>query len=73
VKDIEKKTYEEAMARLDEIINLLENNKVSSDDSIALYQEGVELARYCDAKLKSIENQVTKIYEDQQLKDYEGE
>ena len=70
---MEKKTYEEAMARLDEIINLLENNKVSLDDSIALSQEGVELASYCDAKLKSIENQVTKIYEDQQLKDYEGE
>ena len=70
---MEKKTYEEAMARLDEIINLLENNKVSLDDSIALYQEGAELASYCDSKLKSIENQVTKIYEDQQLKDYEGE
>ena len=48
---MEKKTYEEAMARLDEIINLLENNKVSLDDSIALYQEGVELASYCDAKI----------------------
>lgn len=66
-------TYEEAMKRLDEIIDLLENNKASLDESIALYQEGVELANYCDKKLKSVEDKVTKIYENNQVKDYEGD
>ena len=48
---MEKKlTYEQAMTRLDEIITTLENNKASLDESIALYQEGVELAAYCDDK-----------------------
>ena len=39
-----EKTYEEAMTRLDEIINLLENNEASLDESLDLYKEGVSLA-----------------------------
>ena len=71
---MEKKlTYEQAMSRLDEIISLLENNKTTLDESITLYQEGVELAAYCDAKLKNVEDRVTKIYTSNGLEDYEGE
>ena len=65
-------TYEQAMKRLDEIVKILENNEATLDDAINLYQEGVELVNYCNKKLKSIETKVTKIYEDNQLKDYEG-
>lgn len=71
---MEKKlTYEQAMARLDEIISILENNKATLDESISLYQEGVELAAYCDAKLKNIEDKVTKIYNGNGFEDYEGD
>lgn len=69
---MEKKlTYEQAMTRLDEIITTLENNKASLDESIALYQEGVELAAYCDAKLKNVEEKVTKIYNGHGFEDYQ--
>ena len=64
-----EKTYEEAMARLDEIINLLENNEASLD----LYKEGVSLAAFCDTKLKDVDQEVTKIFEENQLKDYLGD
>lgn len=71
---MEKKlTYEQAMARLDEIITILENNKASLDESINLYQEGVELAAYCDSKLKNVEDKVTKIYTSNGLEDYQGD
>ena len=50
--DMAEKTYEEAMARLDEIIDLLENNEASLDESLDLYKEGVSLAAFCDTKLK---------------------
>ncbi len=46
--DMAEKTYEEAMARLDEIINLLENNEASLDRGLDLYKEGVSLAAFCD-------------------------
>lgn len=68
----DKLTYEEAMKRLDEIITALENNKVSLDESIALYQEGVELAAFCDSKLKNVEERVTKIYNGHGFEEYQG-
>ena len=69
---MEQMTYEQAMKRLEEIIKILENNTATLDESINLYQEGLELVKYCDSKLKSIEEKVVKIYEDNQMKDYEG-
>lgn len=68
-----EKTYEEAMARLDEIIDLLENNEASLDESLDLYKEGVLLAAFCDTKLKNVDQEVTKIFEENQLKDYLGD
>ena len=68
-----KYTYEEAMNRLEEIISILEKNEVYLDESIKLYEEGIALSKYCDDKLKNIEDRVIKIFEDNQLKSYEGE
>ena len=68
-----EKTYEEAMTRLDEIIDLLENNEASLDESLDLYKEGVSLAAFCDRKLKDIAHEGTKIFEENQLEDYLGD
>ena len=71
---MEKMTYEQAILRLEEIVNSLENNEIPLEDSIALFQEGVALCQYCDNKLKNIQEKVAQIYEDGQLKDSkEGE
>lgn len=66
-------TYEQAMNRLDEIIKILEENKATLDESITLYEEGIELAKLCDSKLKSIEGRVVKIYENGGMQTYEGD
>ena len=68
-----KYTYEEAMNRLEEIISIIEKKEVSLDESIKLYEEVIALSKYCDDKLKNIEHRVIKIFEDNQLKSYEGE
>ena len=70
---MEKMTYEKAMSRLEEIIEQLENNEVSLEKSIDLFQEGIELSKYCDSKLKNIQEKVAHIYEDGQLKDFRTE
>lgn len=70
---MENMTYEEAIKRLEEIIHLLENDNTDLEKSISLFQEGVELSRYCDEKLKNIQKRVAQIYEDGQLKDFEVE
>ena len=61
-----EKTYEEAMTRLDD-------NEASLDESLDLYKEGVSLAAFCDQKLKDVDQEVTKIFEENQLKDYLGD
>lgn len=38
------KTFEQKMARLEEIVKLLESGNVELDNSLALYEEGSKLA-----------------------------
>ena len=66
-------TYEKAISRLEEIVSQLESNEIPLEDSIQLFQEGIELSQYCDNKLKNIQKKVAQIYEEGQLKDFETE
>lgn len=43
--------FEEAMKRLEEIVALLEGGKVSLDESLKLYEEGVSLVRNANVLL----------------------
>lgn len=70
---MKEKTYEEAIKRLEEIVKLLEKNEVPLEESIALFQEGIELSQFCDQKLENIQNKVAKIYENGELKDFISE
>ena len=70
---MEKMTFEQAIKRLEEIVNLLENNETSLDDSVELFQEGVQLSQYCSTKLGNVENKVSKILIDGQLEDFDVE
>ena len=70
---MEKMTFERAIKRLEEIVDLLENNETSLDDSVELFQEGVQLSRYCSKKLGNVENKVSKILIDGQLEDFDVE
>ena len=64
-------TFEKAMKRLEEIVNALENNTVSLDDSLKLFEEGIKLTKYCENELKSIENKASKILLDSQEQPFE--
>ncbi|WP_195932906.1 exodeoxyribonuclease VII small subunit [Faecalibacillus intestinalis] len=70
---MEKMTFEQAIKRLEEIVDLLENNETSLDDSVELFQEGVQLSQYCSKKLVNVENKVSKILIDGQLEDFDVE
>ncbi|MBR2067831.1 MAG: exodeoxyribonuclease VII small subunit [Solobacterium sp.] len=54
-------TCEESMDRLEEIVSLLENNELSLDKTIELFEEGLKLTKECDAKLKVFEDKVNQI------------
>lgn len=46
------------MARLEEILHMLENGSEGLDHSLKLYEEGISLIRACSEKLESAEQSV---------------
>lgn len=66
---MENITFEQAMNRLEEIVSALENNQISLEKSVELFQEGIQLTRLCNDKLEGIENKVAKILVDGKLED----
>ena len=56
-----KKTFEESMNRLEEIVGLLEKNDLPLDETIKLFEEGIALSKYCDTTLKAFETKVNEI------------
>ena len=62
-------TFEQAMSRLEEIIAALENNQISLEKSVDLFQEGIKLSKICSDKLAGIEDKVAEILVDGKLED----
>ncbi|NLY51690.1 MAG: exodeoxyribonuclease VII small subunit [Firmicutes bacterium] len=57
----EKKTFEENFARLEQIIKVLEKGDVSLEDSLSLFEEGVQLVRRCSKQLDTAEARIAKL------------
>jgi exodeoxyribonuclease VII small subunit len=58
----EKKiSFEEAMNKLEQIVERLEEGDVPLEEAIAFYKDGMELSKLCHDKLKSVEEQLTQI------------
>ncbi len=60
---IKFKDFESALARLEEITELLEAGEAKLEESIKLYTEGVEIAAFCGKKLNEAEKKITLIKE----------
>jgi exodeoxyribonuclease VII small subunit len=54
-------SFEDALARLEEIVRLLEKGEAPLDQSIELFQEGDRLKRHCEARLKSAQARIEQI------------
>lgn len=53
-----KYTFEQALARLEEIVRGLENGSLPLDKSIELFEEGNALVKLCTEKLDTAEQKV---------------
>ena len=51
-------TFEQALARLEEIARSLENGQTKLEDSLALYEEGIRLVRLCNERLDNAEQKI---------------
>ena len=56
-----KLSYEQSMARLDEIVRHLEKGDMPLNDSLALFEEGTALIRSCEKQLDEAEQKVVKL------------
>lgn len=61
-----KMTFEQALARLEEIVALLEKGDAPLDQSLELYEEGAALVRRCNSALEQAERRVTILMKDQE-------
>ncbi len=50
--------FENAVARLEQIVRALESGNAPLDDSLALFEEGVRLVKLCTDKLDSAESKI---------------
>jgi len=55
------KTFEENIARLEEIVGALERGDAKLNDSLALFEEGTKLVASCQKMLDSAEQKVVKL------------
>jgi exodeoxyribonuclease VII small subunit len=53
--------FEELYRRLEETVEKLERGGLALEQSIALYEEGMELAKRCQAILDAAEQRITKL------------
>jgi exodeoxyribonuclease VII small subunit len=59
--DIEKMSFEKAMAELETIVSDLENGTIELEESIEKYQRGIQLKKHCDQKLKEANMKIDQI------------
>ena len=56
-----KLSFEQAAARIDEIVRLLEKGDAPLDQSLALFEEGAKLIKECGAILDEAEQVVVRL------------
>ncbi|MBQ7740154.1 MAG: exodeoxyribonuclease VII small subunit [Eubacterium sp.] len=62
--DKKELTYEQAVARLEEIVSALEDNSVSLDKALELFEEGTKLTAFCTKLLNEAKQKITEIEKD---------
>ncbi len=60
--------FEQALAQLEGVVQRLEQGELSLEESLRLYEQGVQLSRLCHGKLEEAEGKIEAL-----LKDARGE
>lgn len=60
----ERPSFEDALRRLEEIVNELEDESISLEESIDLYEEGIKLSKICTETLEEAELRIKKVVDE---------
>jgi len=63
-----KQTFENAMKRLEAIVQDLESGDLTLDEAMKKFQEGVKLSRLCSQRLDETEKRVSILMKDEEGK-----
>lgn len=53
--------FEEALARLEEVVHDLEGGQIDLEDSLARYEEGIRLLKRCYGQLSAAEKRILEL------------
>ena len=57
-KDIDRLSFEDALTRLTTLVERLESGELPLEESVAAFEQGVELSRRCEALLDQAEQRL---------------
>ena len=55
----DEENFEELMNELEDITNKLENEKLPLEDSVKLFEKGIEISKKCNEKLENAEKRIS--------------
>jgi exodeoxyribonuclease VII small subunit len=65
-KDQANKKFETALEELESVVEQLESGDLSLEDSLAVFEKGVGLVKYCNQKLSEVEKKVELLIKDKE-------
>ena len=60
-----KQTFEQAMKKLELIVQQLESGEQPLEDAVKKFEEGIKLSKFCSEKLNETEKRITMLLKDQ--------
>lgn len=54
-----EENFEDLISKLEDITNKLESDKLSLDESVELFEEGMKISKKCNEKLEDAEKRIT--------------
>ena len=57
-------SFEELVTKLEDVTNKLEKDNLNLDESIKLFEEGMEISKKCNKRLEEAEKKITILLQD---------
>ncbi len=59
----ERPSFEEALKELESIVSKLEDDSITLEESVKLYEDGIKLSRFCSEILNQAELRIEQVNE----------
>jgi exodeoxyribonuclease VII small subunit len=64
-KEQPQQSFEEALQRLEAVLDSLEHGEMNLEEAVKAFEEGVKLVRFCHGKLDEVERRVELLLKDE--------